>query len=315
MTDKRERSKPAPTKVTIRMLKERCGILEDHVRLRGYATADELAEYRPGGETNPGPKTLWSWIWWLAQLTRFAGREEVMGGQGGSTGHQEADALILDALRNAPKELSFPSLEDGPCSKHFAKVEGCDECEGEWPAPRIMSVYPKSLDALMWCHARDELLKWQTAQYDVLREYGGAKEMDMLERVTAAMAREYRLLMWAVTTEGPRLPKELVEQEHPDPPEYTDIQPLEMLLVAKAHMEVNGERLHAIERLLAPAKADEKQLQRPSWSVFVGQMAIQMKVQPAKLMKDFSLGELLATAKVSQPPYDPEKKPKKSKTA
>lgn len=284
-------------KVSLRALKERARVLETHVVRRGYADHEELEQYRPGSEGNPGKNTTWAYIWWLMQLTRFAGREDTLGYGDVNRQHGAADAAVLDALRNEPECLVLPPLED-PLTPDAKKRE--------------LFVYPKSLDALMWCHAHDQLLSWLTAKYDVLMRNNTAADLEMMDRCMAEMSYQYRLLVWVVGTKGPGMPDGFERaSDHPEPPAWTDLQPFEMLLFAKAHMTVNGDRLRALEYLVAPQKADKKTVQRPSWSVFMGSMAVKMKVQPERLMKDFSLGEVMAAVKLSAPPPI-EQKPKKA---
>ena len=226
------------------------------------------------------------------QLTRFAGREDALGAGDIHRNHEAADAAVLDALRNEPEHLEFPPLEDGE-------------------EKRLYRVYPKSLDALLQCHVRDHVLAWLTAKYDILRRNQTAAEMELLPRCVAEISYQYSLLVWIVCTAGPRMPDGFTTEElRPDAPEWAELQPFEMLLVAKAHMKVNGDRLRALEYLIAPQKADKRTTRRPSWSVFMGSMAVKMKVQPERLMRDYSLGEVMAAIKLSAPAYEekPEKK-------
>lgn len=270
----------AANKVTIRSLKERCKILERHVRRRELATEEELRDYRPGGKDNSGPRSLWSWIYWFAQLTRFSGREDILGGPGG-VATEEADAIILDALRNAPQAVKLTPQDDG--------------------TPRSMKVYPKSLDALLHVHARDECLNWLTKRFYLLKENAeGPGDLELLDRVATELSHQYQVIIWIVCSEGPQMPFETADSE-PNPPDWAEVDPIEAVAIFRVHLEVNGNRLKALNSLVSPYSDDGKdgRTKRPSWSTFVGALAVRMKMAPEELMKDRALAELLAMVKLA----------------
>ena len=249
-------------------LQQKCATLEEKVRARRLASDDELAEYRPARKSAP----LWDWIWWYAQLVRFCGRLEQHESAGG-----EADALIVAALRAEPKTVG---LDGG----------------------RSLQVYPKSFDALLNIHARDQLLLWSTTRYAALRDNkNSADALQFLERMAAEIAYQYQLLAWAATTEGPGLPFAAESDERPTvPAAIAALEPWDILRVQQAFVEVNVARLNALDKLIEPPKGDEKG-GRPSWSVFLGSLAMKWQVDPKKLMRDHALVQLLAVVKLAAP--------------
>lgn len=269
----------AAQKVTIRSLKARTKILEKHVRRRELATEEELKDHRPGGKENSGPRSLWSWVYWYAQLTRFSGREDVLGSGSGMAG-ETADAIVLDALRNAPETVKLTPQADG--------------------TPRSVKVYPKSLDALLHVHARDELLSWLTKRYHVLKDNATPDDLELLDRVANELAHQYRIIVWILCSEGPRMPFDPANSE-PNPPDWSDVDPIEAIAIFQGHLEVNGNRLRALDALVSPYTDNTKdgRVKRPSWSTFVGALSVRMKLAPSELMKDRSLGELLAMVKLA----------------
>jgi hypothetical protein len=253
--------------VSKKELQQKCATLEEKVRARRLATDDELAEYRPARRSAP----LWDWIWWYAQLVRFCGRLEVHESAGA-----EADALIVAALRAEPKAVAL----------------------GE----RSLQVHPKSFDALLNIHARDQLLIWLTTRYAALRDNAnGADAMQFLERTAAEIAYQNQLLAWSVTTPGPGLPFVPEADDRPQPPdEIKTLEPWDILRLHQAFVEVNVARLNALDKLIDPPKGDDKG-GRPSWSVFIGSLSMKWQVDPKKLMRDQALVQLLAVVKLAAP--------------
>lgn len=251
-----------------RELIQKCATLEEKVRAQRLASDDELAEYRPARKSAP----FWEWIWWYAQLVRFCGRLERH-----EFASAEADALILAALKAEPKTIE---LGEG----------------------RSLQVFPKSFDALINIHARDRQLMWLTTRYAALRDNAnGADAMQFLERAAAEISYQYQLLAWSGTTPGPGLPFVPEAQDRPEPPaEITALEPWEILRLHQAFVEVNIARLQALDKLIDPPKGDDKS-GRPSWSVFLGSLAMKWQVDPKTLMRDHALVQLLAVVKLAAP--------------
>lgn len=249
-----------------RELQEKCRRLETQVRERGLATDAELTEYRP----TPRPDDDFAWLYWYAQLVRFCGRLETR-----DLASAEADGLVVAALRADPREVR---LLDGTT---------------------VLSVYPKSFEALLNVHARDQLLTWLATRYAVCRQTANPAEvMDLLERLAAELAYQQHLVVWTATTAGYGVPF-AVDEARPTPPaEICALSSWDIVRIHQAFFDVNATRLQALEKLIRPSR-DEVGGGRPSWSVFIGSMALKWRVDPVKLMRDHALIQLLAMVKIA----------------
>lgn len=259
---------------TRKSLGEKCRVLEGHVRHREYATDEELLAYRPGGPENPGRGTN-AWVFWYAQLVRFCGREEVTEQE-----HESADAAVLDAYRNQPESVELVSLDDSG-------------------KRRVLTIHPKGLGALMECHERDWMLGWLATKLAVLRESDRPEHLELIGRTLQEIGRQYAMLAWIASHPGAGIPYPVglaagASTDIPEPPEWLlQLEPIDYSNIAHAFSVVNAQRLKALDALTA-ADAGARDGDRPSWSVFVGSLAIQMKTSPRQLMWDTSLAELLA---------------------
>lgn len=254
-------------------LERRCRTLETHVRRCKYASEQELDAYRPGGPDNPDRRGLWGLIRWHAQLVRFCGREEAHEGD-----RAAADGEVLDALRG--ESLSVTLVEPRPAE-----------------APAALEVHPKGLSALMECHQRDALLGWLGLRAIALREALTPDDLELSGRVQEEIAHQYALLAWIVTHPGPALPYEFGDRR-PVPPAWAlALSPHDYMRIAQAHSVVNAQRLGALDTLVAKDSAPGEAPIRPSWSVFVGELAVKMQTPADVLMRDHTLASLLATVR------------------
>jgi hypothetical protein len=255
------------SELTADELTAECATLERAVRSAGLATEDYLAKHRPGGEENPATD-VFGWLRFYAVLHRCHARGETQS----DSAHARNDATILDALRNEPI-MVVPLSDDDD-----------------------IFVYPKGLDALLHIHALDLQLAWMLAQKEILETEASAESMNLIQYVMDAMAYTYQLLCWVVTTRGPELPYR-VEDDDPQIPTYVKaLTPWDVVRVVQAHQE-HLARLSVLSSLLdtTPQKEGGK---RPSWSMFVGSMSVELGEPANVLMKHRSLAELLAVARI-----------------
>lgn len=258
-----------------RTLQERCETYERTIRRRKLATEAELAQYRPARSAS-----LFAWAYYYAQCIRFLGREEWK-----ETDSAGADGRILAALNAEPIKLTIGWGEEA----------------------RDVGVYPKSLEALLQLHARDEAIKFLTARYEVLAGSGsaGPERLELLERAGAEIAYQTQLCCWTLCHPEPGLPFGAGEDRPTIPDVWRAIDPWDVLRINQGHLEVNAGRLQALEQLVEKPKAG-KPTSRPSWSVFVGTLAMKWKEDPKKLMRDVPLGSLLATVQLATPAIEEE---------
>lgn len=257
---------------SLRNLRETCDILERHLLARHLVSPAELAVARPGSKQNPKTRSVQSWIHWHAQLIKFCDREDA----GDEKSHQ-ADGIGLDILRAEPQSVTLSVLDDTG-------------------SPKQVDIYPKSLDALLQCHAHDRALAYLAEKIEVLRISENPKHVELVAAGMAEVSYQYAMLVWIVTTPGPRSP---VEGEIQPPAWILDLEPWDFLRIAQAHGVVNAQRLQALEILLSKDTEDHSSATRPSWSIFVGDLAIRMNTSEESIMKDRTLAGLLASVKAS----------------
>lgn len=165
-----------------------------------------------------------------------------------------------------------------------------------------VTVWPKSIDALLWCRERNWLIGWLTSRVDAihiaLAEDAVGREdlptpVSTLGRATDEIGHQLAALAAAACSEGPGLPA------NPDEPEplYGELQPHDLLRINRAFLEVNAGRMAALEAIVKPPKAG-KDDSRMSWNVFVGTLAMRLKTDPERLAKDRSLVSLLAQVRL-----------------
>lgn len=266
----------ATTRFSLRMLQDRCQVLERHVVHRHYASPDELAQYRPGGSENL-TRGMAGWVVFYAQLVRFCGREEHAEQQGSF-----ADGAVLEALAAEPLAVTLSARD----------VAG---------QARTVYVYPKSLAALLTLHVRDFTLGWLAVRIDALRQALDPTALGLLDRAMEELGYQYTLLCWSVTHAEPGLPYARDEQRPTPPAELAwlaALDPWDCLRVAQAHGVVNAQRLQALEALITKNSDPTAGPTRPSWSAFIGSLAMRLNQPPGHLMRDASLVELLSAVQL-----------------
>ena len=260
------------SELTADELRAECATLDRAVRSAGLATEEYLAKHQPGGEDNPA-EDVYGWLRFYAVLHRVHARGEIQP----DMAHARNDATVLDALRNEPI-MVVPLNADS---------------DGK---PQSIFVYPKGLDALLHVHALDLQLAWMLAQKEILEAEASAASLNMIQYVMDTMAYTYQLLCWVVTSKGPEMPY-AVENDHPEIPQYVlDLSPWDVVRICQAHQE-HLTRLGVLSTLL-DAKSQRESGKRPSWSMFVGTMAVELGESSITLMKHRSLAELLAIARI-----------------
>lgn len=216
-----------------------------------------------------------------------------------------AEERVLKALREAPESVV---LSDGS---------------------RI-HVYPKGLDTLLWFRDRQrfvsDLNRRTNAIVERLAEGRDLPKEITREpvRTTARAAHElaYQLaLMAAVACEpGARLPKWVDGEARPpafrvlrwpwrvkawlarDPvAPFIDMDPMDMLLVHRAFMEVNQGRMAALRYVAPPRKPSATQGEM-SYDVFLSTLAMKTGADPEYLAKDRSIVSLVSQVRLAQPP-------------
>lgn len=277
-------------KLSRKALAERCGVIEQSVRYRSLATAEELAAVRPGGDENPG-RGLYQEVRYFGHLCGFLERDDRSDPQ-----QRAADAALSAALLELPKPLDVVTRNP-------------DGSTTAW------KVYPKSFRVIVDCDVRDRVIQALTVRVEALREIAGADltgpaALD-LDRLARELTRQMGMMAWIATTPGPGFPYVEGSDPEPDPPpSVADLDPWDLWQVAQAWHKVNAERLEMTDVLLAPQRKDNRDgKQRPSWAVLFSAVGTDLDIDPARLMRDRSLVNVLATVRLGQPQAPEPKRP------
>ena len=270
-------------KLSRKALQERCRVIEGTVRSRSLASAEELAAVRPGGGENPG-HGLYQEVRHFGHLCGFLERDERSDPK-----QRAADAALSAALLELPKPLEVVT-------------RNADGSTTPW------KVYPKSFRVIVDCDVRDRVLQALALRLDSLQSIppdrltaGIAEDLDRLSR---ELTRQMGMLAWIATSPGPGFPYPEGADPEPDPPqEVADLDPWDLWQVASTWHKVNAERLEMTEVLLSPQRPNSKDgRQRPSWAVLFSSVGTDLDIDPARLMRDRSLVNVLATVRLGQPP-------------
>ena len=161
-----------------------------------------------------------------------------------------------------------------------------------------VSVYPKSLDTLIWLEALDQDLaavrtQLASALTDVVADepsVDGA-QLRLVERLLTGLA--LRLFVWTLTTEGPGLPFTETDAD-PSPPEWTRrLQAEDIEALYRAHLQVNREDLDFLAAAF-PSEAPPGSSRLPL-SGFVGAMAHEWGLPARQVMRQWSMRMLYAS--------------------
>jgi hypothetical protein len=267
--------------VSVAELRAECVNLERATLAAGLATETDLVPHRPGGKENDR-KDARGWLRYYAVLHRKHARGEF---QASADSRLRADAAVMAALRDEPIRVDL--IEPVP-----------------WANDTLTShllVYPKSLDALLQAHALDRQIAWLIQQADRIDEAGTRgmpRASELHRRVLDTISYTYGLLVWIMTSPGPEMPYTVGVGGDPELPTYvTSIHPIDLPQIAAAAQRHHA-RLTAVQALLDHRpQADGGR--RPSWSSFMGSLAIELDDDSVQLTKHRSLASLLASVQLN----------------
>lgn len=272
--------------VSVAELKAECINLERAVKAGGLATEADLSPHRPGGPQNSA-KDARAWLRYFAVLQRRHARGE----------HAQpadvrlrADAAVMAALRDEPirVELVSPVPLD-------ATADG-----GEPLMTSGLLVYQKSLDALLQVHALDCQIAWLLSAAERIEDAGAqglVKSAELHQKIMAAVAYSYGLIAWIVTTPGPAMPYTIGVRGDPMlPPYIAALNPIDFPQIAGA-VQRHHARLTAIQ-VLTDRRTVAEGGRRPTWSQFIGSLAIELDADAVQLACHRSLASLLASVQL-----------------
>lgn len=263
---------------SVRDLRRRCTQLGDDLTARDAASAAEVASYLPGGAANAWTGRA-GWTYAYGQLNRLAARLERLA-VGSDAARALADAQGLAALKGAP--VPVPGMRDD--------------------AGEPVHVYPKSFDTLQQLHALDAQLGHALAVQQRLLAADAAGLLDAaaaneLPTVAQLVSDLTLLCCWVVTTPGPGRPAGADAAVPPIPDALRAWSDVEVLAVVRAHQRLLG-RAHVMSALL-DERTEAEGGQRPSWSLFLGSLAVELHADPGTLARERTLESLLAQVRLA----------------
>lgn len=268
--------------ISVAELKAECINLERATRAAGLATETDLAPHRPGGAEN-NSRDARAWLRYYAVLHRRHARVEAS--QATDT-RMRADAAVLAALRDEPIRVTL--VTPVPIGQERTMASS-------------LLVYPKSLDALLQAHALDRQIAWLLIQAERV-ENAGAQGMprasQLHEQVMQAIAYAYGLLVWIMTSPTPGMPYKPTVGKDPELPAYVaEMNPMDYPQIAAAAQQHHA-RIAAVQELVDRRSRGEDGGRRPSWSQFIGSLAIELDENAVDLACFRSLGALLASVQL-----------------
>lgn len=259
---------------TVRQLKAQCQTLAEDLLQQGQSSADALLTIKPGGAAN-AKRDTWAWVRYYGQLQILRGRAQGPDGSGARPAHPSDDATILEALAARP-----------------VVVQGLG-------ATRY-TVHPKSLGALLECHAREAVLAKLTTLLATLKDLDAHDEhASLIAEAVEELGYHTRLLVWIATTDGPGLPFPRGERRPTLPADVADLDPVTVLELNRAFARVNWANLRALESLVSPDPEAGGERKRPSWSVFMGALAIELHEDPVTLIEHRALVSVMASMQLA----------------
>lgn len=262
---------------TLRTLKDRCRLIEAHVRARSLATAVELDAYRPGGEENPEKHGLGPWVFWYGNLCRFNAR---------------ADNAVAAPVLAESNAVAVLAMADMPVPIALRQDPGWTD------KPSTAFVHPKSLHALLHLRAYEDALEHLAFYVNKLSVSREAEAMKLVSRTLEAMSWEYAVMAWILTTPGPGLPFEPNEGMPEPPATFRKWLPEDFIEVARANLVVNGARLKQTRQLCRAVQEGEPH--RPVFSVLLASLGLEAGMDWRLLTKDRTLVGLLSGLTLGQ---------------
>lgn len=262
-----------PRTVPLKALRDRCTSLRDHLVASGACSAERVRALEPGESENPqtGPSGI---VRWLELLNQAMATDQARSAPSDAEAREQADAEALAALAASPEvvELVTPIGER-----------------------RTLTIYPKSAMTLGMLASIDHLVAKLSQRRAALEASHDPEALKWVPKVDAELVRQLQGAVYVVTHEGPGWPGS-VGDPLVAPDWVQSIDAVDVLRVCNAHLRVNGKRLSALQALCGPSTPGKKS---PGWGVFAAGMATELGVPPRTLLHDWSLAELLSTARLS----------------
>lgn len=253
-------------------LRERCAHLREHLLRAKLVTEAEVDAFRPGGDENPHAGRE-GWIWYWAQLIRFTDRV----GQPEKVAAAERDEARREALRG---------LREAPVAVELVAVD-------ESGAPRTLSVYPKSFDALCLVDELDLGIRWLVSLAERLEGSTNAEAVLRRQECLRAASELHQVIAWIACTPGAGLPFDPTLPHPAAPAPFNTLDAFDLLALIGAYHRVNRTRFQAVARLLRRG-GDEGDA--ASWETLATAVAADQRCPVEYLLRDRSLVAWLSQA-------------------
>jgi hypothetical protein len=238
-------------------------------------TAEEIADYWPGGSENKQTDFL-GWLFCHANYVRLWGRVENLDGE-----HDAADAATiqqatLDAFREKPVTVELV----GP---------------GEHGTPAHVAVHPKSLDTLTLIDELDAMCRWLAERLLWLEKRWDAEAALKVPEALRELTELQLTMVWIAITPGCGAPFDPSTGLPDLPPNFRRYDALDVMLILKAHHQVNRNRISIITGSLRQTASTGP----ASWATLAVGAAKALRQPIEHLMRNRSLGAWLAQAAIT----------------
>lgn len=259
--------------ITVRQLKAQCNDLAEDLLRYEQTSVEALLALKPGGADNPKRDTS-AWVRYYGQLQLLRGRAQ---GAVGPTarGAQGDDSLALAALAAMPVVVR---VADG----------------------HEYVVHPKSLSALLHCHAREIVLGRLAALVASLKDADAKDEhVALVHEALGEIDYQTQVLAWIACHDQPGLPFPRHERRPVVPEQWANAHALSVLEINRAFARVNWVNLRAMQSLIEPDPDAGENRSRPSWSMFMGSLAIELHEDPMHLIENRALVSVMASTQLA----------------
>lgn len=241
-----------------------CVPLLEQLRVRRVVSAEQLADVTPTDYSDP-----YAWLSCYGQLRAWLSAAQP---PRSDTAHDEADALVTRALREA--SISVPEAGDD------------------------ISVYPKSFEGLLQLHVLSVQLDRLTARLSALLADGTPLDaVDTAVDIAVAISYVQQLIVWAWTAPGRGLPFAATESAPVVPAYVRAMGPADCLYVARA-VTAFSEQLVALQILVDPTPSSAGD-RRPSWAALFEALGAESHIDPRELAVTHSLGKVLSMTRLA----------------
>lgn len=264
----------------VRKLKADCSTVESTVLHLHCVTPEQCAAVRPGGAENRD-RSVNGWLSYYRWLHRQHAIAVERPNAPGKSGTESYEGLALDALRGRAERVPLIA----PVTRDGAPVTA-------------VTLYPKSMTALIHCHVLSLRMGYLAAHVRALRGSKDPGDADVVQLAATRMDALQRRWLWIVTSEGPRLP---YADDDPDggvvPAWLSGVDVLDMHRIVKMFQQVHASRLIALDKIVS-ADPDAR-ASHTAWSIFAATAAEELGISTRELMEEIDFPAVVARVRLT----------------